>query len=180
MQNRSQIYYKGLRLTPLDILGLNARDEAERNHFAEIAAKQEAQKVTKNIAWNNAFYKAYNKLFANVPVLGDFDPSPYSPYAYKPLQLQQSDILYFFIKPDDAVKTILLLLQDAIVATPNTRLNLMLLNSDNLAIQRWANKLQIPPHLVSNGQITLNQGDPLRRWPCSHPIKLSRGATCHA
>lgn len=159
MQNRSKIYYQGLRQTPLDILGLNARNEAERNHFAELAAVQEAQKVSKNIAWNNAFYKAYNKLFANVPVVGDFDPSPYSPYAHKPVQLNQGETLYLFIKSDDAVKTILLTLTEAIENTPDTRLHLMFLETDDLSIQLWANKNQIPQYLVNSGRISLNHGD---------------------
>jgi integrating conjugative element protein (TIGR03759 family) len=159
MQNRSKIYYQGLRQTPLDILGINARNETERNHFAELAAAQEAQKVSKNIAWNNAFYKAYNKLFANVPVVGDFDPSPYSPYAHKSVQLNQGDILYLFMKPDEAVKTILMILTEAVENTPDTRLHLMLLDSDDLSIQLWANKNQIPQHLINSGRLTLNHGD---------------------
>lgn len=159
MQNRSKFYYPGLRLTPLDILGLNARNESERNHFAEIAARQEAQKVAKNIAWNNAFYKAYNKLFANVPVVGDFDPSPFSPYNHKSVKLDSGDTLYLFIKPDEAVTGILLVLIDAIESTPETRLNLMFLESDDLTIQQWANKHQIPQSLVNNARITLNHGN---------------------
>ncbi|HAT9060337.1 TPA: TIGR03759 family integrating conjugative element protein [Legionella pneumophila subsp. pneumophila] len=159
MQNKSKLYYKGLRQTPIDILGLNARNEPERNHFAELAARQEAQKVAKNIAWNNAFYKAYNKLFVNVPVVGDFDPSSYSPYAHKPVQLSQGDTLYFFIKEQDAVKTILLMLFDAIEQTPNARLHLMLLDMNDTTIQIWANQHQIPQHLVNGGRISLNHGE---------------------
>lgn len=159
MQNKSKFYYEGLRQTPIDILGLNAKNETERNHFAELAALQEAQKVSKNIAWNNAFYKAYNKLFANVPVVGDFDPSPYSPYAQKPVQLTQGDTLYFFVKEADAAKTILLLLTDAIEQTPDTRLHLMLLGFDDASIQIWANQHQIPQHLVNSGRISLNHGE---------------------
>jgi integrating conjugative element protein (TIGR03759 family) len=159
MQNRSSIYYQGLRQTPLDILGLNARNDVERTHFAELAAAQEAQKVSKNIAWNNAFYKAYNTLFANVPVIGDFDPSPYSPYSHKPVHLTQGDTLYLFIKPDDAVKTILMVLTEAIQNTPDTRLHLMLIDSDDISIQLWANTYQIPQSLVHSGQITINHGE---------------------
>ncbi|MBA2656845.1 MAG: TIGR03759 family integrating conjugative element protein [Tatlockia sp.] len=159
MQNRSNTYYKGLRQTPLDILGINAQSEIERNHFAELAAIQEAQKVTKNIAWNNAFYKAYNKLFANVPVVGNFDPSPYSPYAHTPLKLQGGETLYFFIKENDAIKTILFMLMEAIERTQDSRLHLMFLDMDDLAIQLWANKQQIPQHLVKGGRITLNHGN---------------------
>lgn len=162
MQNKSKIYYEGLRQTPIDILGLNARNEAERNHFAELAVRQEAQKVAQNIAWNNAFHKAYNALFANVPVVGDFDPSPYSPYspyAHQPVQLKQGDTLYFFAKEHDAVKTILMMLVDAIEQTPDTRLHLMLLDMDNAAIQIWANQNQIPQDLVASGRISLNHGE---------------------
>ena len=159
MQNRSGIYYRGLHQTPLDILGINARDEAERAHFAELAATQEAQKVTKNIAWNNAFHKAYNELFANVPVVGDFDPSPYSPYAHQPVHLNPGETLYLFIRQDEAVRTVLLTLFDAIENTPNTQLHVMLLKSDDTEIQLWANKNQIPAHLVNSGQVTLNRGE---------------------
>lgn len=159
MQNKSKFYYEGLRQTPIDILGLNAKNEKERNHFAELAAMQEAQKVSKNIAWNNAFYKAYNKLFANVSVVGDFDPSPYSPYAHKPVQLAQGDTLYLFLKETDAAKTILLMLIEAIEQTPDTHLHLMLLGFDDVSIQIWANQHQIPQHLVDSGRISLNHGD---------------------
>lgn len=159
MQNRSGIYYRGLRQTPLDILGINARDEAERAHFAELSAAQEAQKVAKNIAWNNAFHKAYNELFANIPVVGDFDPAPYSPYAYQPVHLNSGETLYLFTKQDESLRTVLLTLFDAIANTPNTQLHVMLLDCDDTEIQLWANKNQIPENLVNSGQLTLNHGE---------------------
>lgn len=159
MQNRSSIYYQGLRLTPVDILGINARNEHERRHFAELAALQEAQKVARNIAWNNAFHQASITLFAKIPVVGNFDPAPYSPYAQEAIQLNQGDTLYFFIKPTDAVTTILLLLTEAIEKTPNTTVHIMLLNVDDLGIQLWANQHQIPQSLVASGVLTLNHGE---------------------
>ena len=159
MQNRSGLYYEGLRQTPIDILGINARYDAEREHFAELASRQEAQKVSKNIAWNNAFYKAYNQLFKDVPVVGEFDPSPYAPDNYKPVALKPKDTLFLFIKPDHAVKTVLLPLIEAIQSTPNSTLNLMLLGADDIGVQQWANLQQIPRELVSTGQITLNHGE---------------------
>lgn len=159
MQNRSGAYYKGLRQTPIDVLGINARNEEERTHFAQLSAQQEAQKVSKNIAWNNAFYKAYNQLFANTPVVGDFDPAPFSPLAYKPITLNSGDNLFLFIKPDDAIKTVLLALMDAINTTDDTHLHIMLLKTDDLGIQQWANMNQIPHELVSSGKLDLNHGD---------------------
>lgn len=159
MQSRSGVYYTGLRMSPIDILGLNAKNDAERTHFAELAAKQEAQKVAQNIAWNNAFYEAYNKLFKDTPVIGDFDPTPFSPYAHQPIELQQGETLYLFIKPDDAVKTIVMQLVDAITRTPNTSMHLLFIDMDNDAIQLWANRQQIPLSLVTSQQITLSQGN---------------------
>jgi integrating conjugative element protein (TIGR03759 family) len=159
MQNRSAIYYKGLRQTPIDILGINARNDVEREHFAELGARQEAQKVAKNIAWNNAFYKAYNQLFKDIPVVGEFDTSPYSPNNYQPVVLAPNDTLYWFIKPEHAVKTVLLPLIEAIQSTPNTTLHLMFLGAEPIDIQLWANRHQIPRDLVTQGQITLSQGE---------------------
>ena len=158
MKNKSAIYYEGLRMTPLDILGLNAQSDAEREQFATRAAKHEAMKVAQNMVWNNAFHEAYKKLFENVPVVGDFDPAPFSPHAYRPLQLSQGEELYLFIKPDDAIQTVLMLLQEAIQETPNTRLHLLLLNMDESEIQAWANRHEIPMQFVHQKRITLNQG----------------------
>lgn len=52
-----------------------------------------------------------------------------------------------------------MVLTEAINTSPSTRLNLMLIDSDDLSIQRWANKYQIPQQLINNGQITINHGD---------------------
>lgn len=160
MQNRSGIYYEGLHQTPIDILGINAQSDAERTHFAELAARQEAQKISKNIAWNNAFYKAYNALYQDVPVVGhEFDPTPYSPMAYKPVALNAGDHLYLFVKPTDAIKSVLLSLINAVDNTANTQLHLMLLDVDDVSIQQWANQQHISRELVANGRVSLHHGD---------------------
>ena len=159
MQNRSALYYKDLRMTPLDILGLNAQSNSERQHFAELAAKLEAIKVAQNLAWNNAFHEAYNKLFEGIPVVGDFDPTPFSPLHYKPLRLSAGESLYLFIRSDDAIKTVLMILVEALQETPNTQLNLLFLGMNEEAIQNWANRHDIPRAMVRGKRITLNQGE---------------------
>lgn len=159
MQNRSGVYYKGLNLTPVDILGIHAKSEQERQHFASLSAKQEAQKVAKNIAWNNAFHKAYSELFKNIPVVGDVDLTPYAPMAYKPVTLSSGDNLFFFLKPNDSLTSVFYALTDAIESTPNTRLHLMFLEADDLAIQQWANRHQLSRSLVSQARVTLNHGE---------------------
>ncbi len=159
MQNRSGLYYKGLHQTPLDVLGINARNEEERNQWATRAAAQEAQKVSKNIAWNNAFHVAYNNLFNDVPVIGDFDKSPYAPSNYRPITLNSGDILYLFVTPEHAIKTVLMILMDALAATPTARLHVMLLDADDETIQLWANQNQLPREWVNAGRISLNHGE---------------------
>ena len=159
LNSRSGIYYQGLRMTPVDILGLNARNDEERLRFAKIAAQQEAQKVSQNIAWNNAFYKAYNNLFKNVPVVGEVDLSPYSPLAHKPIELSAGSHLYLFIREDDPLKTILFQLYGAIKNSPNSKLHLMFLGMNEESIQLWANQNQIPFELVNAKQISLNAGE---------------------
>jgi len=159
MQGRSGLYYQDLHMSPVDILGLNSQTDSEREHFAELAAKQEAQKVAKNIAWNNAFHVAYNKLFKDVPVVGNFDPSPYSPYAHTPLQLKTGESLYLFVRQDDAIKTILMTLLEAIKSQPKSQLHFLFVGMNDEDIQLWASRQQLPHSLVSRGQITLNQGD---------------------
>ena len=159
MQNRSGLYFKGLRQTPLDILGINARSEAERNQLAVRASAQEAQKVSKSIAWNNAFHVAYNALFEGVPVVGEFDKTPFAPANYKPITLQSHDVLYLFITPKQAIKTVLMTLTDAIDATPAAQLNVMMLDADDMSIQLWANTHQLSRNLVTDGRINLNHGE---------------------
>jgi len=159
MQNKSSVYYKGLRQTPIDILGINARSELEREHFAKISAEQEAQKVSKNIAWNNAFYIAYNKLFKDVPVVGKTDLSRYSPRHYNPVTLKEGDNIYLFIKPTDAVKVILLSLSEALKTTPNTHLHIMLLSSSDHGMNAWGLQHQLPKEMVASSQISLNHGE---------------------
>ena len=159
MQNRSGLYFKGLHQTPLDILGMNARSEAERNQWATRAATQEAQKVSKAIAWNNAFHVAYNRLYEDVPVVGAFDKAPFAPVNYKPIALNPQDALYLFVTPKQAIKNVLMSLTDAIDKTPGSQLHVMLLDADDMGVQLWANQAQLSHELVGAGRISLNHGE---------------------
>lgn len=159
MDNKSAVYYEGLRLTPIDVLGINARNDTERDHFAEISADLEAQHVSKNIAWNNAFFRAYQKKIGDLKVVGNFDPRPYAPSAYKPITLKDGDVLNFFIKKSDPVTTIIQPLVSAIQASQNTTINLFILDANTESAQSWALNHSIPLELVNSGRITINIGD---------------------
>lgn len=158
MDNKSGIYYEGLRLTPLDVLGINARDAKERERFAELSAKFEAQKVAKNLAWNNAHFKAYQKVVAGLPVIQNFDSSKYSPHAYRPIQLKNGQQLHFYFKKDNAVKTLVSPLIKAIEESQNTILVLGCIDCTHLDMQLWANNHQIPKGMVDEGRVRLDLG----------------------
>lgn len=158
MDNKSSIYYEGLKLTPLDVLGINARNEVERNHFAEISAKFEAQKVAKNLAWNNAHFRAYQKVVAGLPVIQNFDASKYGPHAYRPIQLKSGQRLHFYFKKDDAVTTLVAPLVKAIEESQNTLLVLDCIDCISSDMQLWANNHNIPKHFVDSGRIRLDLG----------------------
>ncbi len=158
MDNKSGIYYEGLKLTPLDILGINARNEQERDHFAQMSAKFEAQKVAKNLAWNNAHYRAYQKVVAGLPVIQHFDASKYGPHAYRPIQLKSGQQLHFYLKKEDAVTTLVSPLVKAIEESQNTLLVLDCIDCNSSDMQLWANNHNIPKNLVDEGRIRLDLG----------------------
>lgn len=158
MQNKSAVYYEGLRLTPLDILGINARSEQERDHFAQMSAQFEAQKVAKNLAWNNAHFRAYQKVVVGLPVIQNFDASKHGPYAYRPIVLKTGQQLHFYLKKDDAVTTLISPLIKAIEESDNTLLVLSCIDCSSTDIQLWANNHNIPKTLVEKGRVRLDLG----------------------
>lgn len=158
MDNKSGVYYQGLRLTPLDILGINARNEAERERFADISAKFEAQKVAKNLAWNNAHFKAYQNIVKNIPVIQNFNPSKYGPHAYRPIRLKSGQQLHFYVKKSEPVTTLVSPLVKAIAESNNTVLVLNCVDCDSNDMQLWANNHFIPKRLVNEGRIRLDLG----------------------
>ncbi len=77
MQGKNGHWYP--QLTPPEVLGLNAQTPQEQQHFAEIAAKQEHDKLAGELAFDHAFHQAMGKLYASEPVIKPFDMSAYNP-----------------------------------------------------------------------------------------------------
>jgi integrating conjugative element protein (TIGR03759 family) len=72
-------YQTLMQLTPPAILGLNAQTPQEQQHFAAIVAKEEHDKLARELSFNNAVYQAMQRLYANEPVIKPFDLSPFNP-----------------------------------------------------------------------------------------------------
>nr|WP_321897496.1 TIGR03759 family integrating conjugative element protein [Burkholderia cepacia] len=54
-------------LDPLTALGIEARSDEERNHFAELQARAEARRVEKTLAYQRAYDAAWQRLFPGQP-----------------------------------------------------------------------------------------------------------------
>ncbi|WP_287919149.1 integrating conjugative element protein [Comamonas sp.] len=79
---RSKVLAQGPRrnfsvpnLSPLEILGIHARTDAERRQYAERFAKIFRADVERSIAWDRAYTEAMAKLYPNDPMIS-FDGMP--------------------------------------------------------------------------------------------------------
>lgn len=160
MQNRSGTYYTAANITatPVDVLGINARTDTERQHFAELSAFQDAVKHAKELSYQTAYDTATKKLAAtyNLQPVRPFDVSPFSPYKNKPINLQPDDKLMFYVKPGDNTVEISGELLKLMKSQPGVQMNVYFLNAQTSDAVTWAKANNIPQNLVSTGTITLN------------------------
>lgn len=149
-------------LTPPEVLGLNAQTPAEQRHFAEIVAKEEHDKLLRELVFNNAVHQAALRLYAKEPIIRSFNTTPFNPIktSYRnTVSLQRGDHLTLFIDPIKGLDFMALpKLLAAIKNTNNVELDIFCVgNVDDNSIRHWAKLNNIPTDLVSQGRITLNQ-----------------------
>lgn len=77
MQGVSGKYYS--TLTPPEVLGIEATNAEDLAHFADIVAKQEHDKIARELRFNAAFVLAAKRLYASEPMIQPFDLSAYTP-----------------------------------------------------------------------------------------------------
>jgi integrating conjugative element protein (TIGR03759 family) len=77
MQGKYGHWYS--QLSPPEILGLHADNLQDQTHFAEIVAKQEHDKLARELIFNNEVYQAMQRLYVHEPMIKSFDLSPYNP-----------------------------------------------------------------------------------------------------
>lgn len=75
MQGFSGHYYK--QLSPPEVLGIKAETPEEMQHYAEISAKLEHDKLERELRFNTAFHDAAARLYAVEPLIKPFDYSPF-------------------------------------------------------------------------------------------------------
>lgn len=79
---RAKVLLKGPRaafsvenLSPVEALGIHARDEKERQRYAEMFARALQADVERSLAWNKAFQQAQSRIYPNQKVI-DFEGLP--------------------------------------------------------------------------------------------------------
>lgn len=77
MQGPSGHYYE--RLSPPEVLGINSDIPEDIRHFAEVSAKQEHDKLERELKFNAAFHEAAARLYSAEPIIKPFDIGPFTP-----------------------------------------------------------------------------------------------------
>ncbi len=81
MRGPSGQYYA--ELSPPKVLGINADTAEDLQHYAEIAAREEHDKLERELLFNAAFHDAAEKLYAAEPIIRPFDYTPFTPIVNK-------------------------------------------------------------------------------------------------
>ncbi len=163
MQGEAGMYYS--HMEPAAVLGIYARDDAERQRFAELWTQREHDRVTKLLDFNRAFHTANQKLYADAEV---FDRDLLESMVRKISKAQQG------IVPGERVALFISLdcaecdrLTDKLVQR-QTPMDIYVLGAKtDTAIQQWAMQRSIPLEQVKSKQITLNHDNGTLKWVSS-------------
>lgn len=148
MQGSRGVYSPGL--DPLTALGIEAQSDAERRRYAELQVRAEAQRVQKELAYDQAYREAWNRLYPNLqPVQAGGQAAPQA----SPAMRGNGRLAIFVTDSCAACTERVQTLQSA-----GQAFDLYLIGSqnDDARIRRWAVLAGIDPAKVRTRQITLN------------------------
>lgn len=134
-------------LDPLTVLGIEAKTDAERTHYAELLARKMYERVERELAFQRAYDKAFAKLYPNE-----------LPFTVEPHISQSVGRVIYFTRLNNCPKCesdISRILSHVDNKTPVDIYIVGLAGNDN-AIREWAKKHQIDPVKVKQRLITLN------------------------
>jgi len=142
-------------ISPIEVLGIHARDEAERQRYAEAWSRAMHEDMDRILAFQHAYDAANKRLYPNETLIY-VDQLPVRADATS--VLQSSDRLLFFARPAcpicDVLMNKLLKRIDKVVG-----IDIYLTDiepGDDAAVRAWASTHQIDPGWVRSRRVTLN------------------------
>ena len=142
-------------ISPIEVLGIHARDDAERQRYAEVWARAMYEDAGRILAFQRAYDAATKRLYPNVSLI-DISRLPGKTEAKS--TFQSGDRLLFFTRPDcpacDLLLNKLLKRIDEVSGIDIYLTNVD--NGDDRAVRDWASNHQIDPDWVRSRRITLN------------------------
>jgi len=142
-------------ISPIEVLGIHARDSEERRRYAEQWAQAMREDVSRILAFQHAYDEAGKRLYPNQQLI-DISRLPVQSESTNALQLD--DRVLFFTRPNcpacDVLLKRLLKRIDKIAGIDIYLTDTQL--SDDQAIRDWAADHMIKPEWVRTRRITLN------------------------
>jgi integrating conjugative element protein (TIGR03759 family) len=142
-------------LSPIEVLGIHARDEAERRRYAERWARLMREDAERILAFQQAYDQAWKRLFPSNRLI---DPARLPDGETVDVMLQPTDRVLFFTRPDCASCDVLLqrLLKriDTLAGVDIYLLGLP--PDDDTAARDWAERQAIALRWVRSRRVTLN------------------------
>jgi integrating conjugative element protein (TIGR03759 family) len=142
-------------LSPIEVLGIHAREENERRRYAERWARLMRDDAERILAFQHAYDRAWKRLFPSDRLI-DLARLPDEETA--DVTLQPTDRVLFFTRPDCASCDVLLqrLLKriDTLAGVDIYLLGLP--PDDDTAVRGWAERQAIAPRWVRSRRVTLN------------------------
>ena len=142
-------------ISPIEVLGIHARNEAERQQYAEAWARAMREDVDRILSFQRAYDTAVKRLYPNEPLI-DIDRLPGK--SAEMSALQSTDRLLFFTRPACPVCDVLLnKLLKRINEVSGIDIYLTeIAPGDDAAVRDWASSHGIEPEWVRSQRVTLN------------------------
>ena len=155
-------------ISPIEVLGIHARDEAERQKYAEAWARAIREDVDRILSFQRAYDTAVKRLYPNEPLI-DIDRLPGK--SAETNALQPTDRLLLFARPAcPACDLLVNKLLQRIDEVSGIDIYLMeLAPGDDAAVRDWASRHQIELEWVRSRRVTLNHdGGALKKLTNEH------------
>lgn len=142
-------------ISPIEVLGIHARDEDERRRYAELWARAMREDVDRILAFQRAYDEAGKRLYPNEQLI---DVSRLPARSINASALQPGDRVLFFTRPGCPVcDSLLAKLLKRIDEVAGIDLYIAgVKTGDDQAVRAWAVDHGIDPAWVRNRRVTLN------------------------